>query len=142
MGYKRGKSKYSEQQSSEIRCNIIGALSELATFSGIDINTIKSTAPYSLVLGGITSQKISVELNKLVDSGMVVKGHARGKTMKFMLKTVYDEQENKGDTGIHKMGYGDYRDNIMEEPTEEEISAWSCERIQASADRTMYTEMW
>ena len=38
MSYR--KSSYSEQKNSAIRFNIMGALGELAKFSGVDINTL------------------------------------------------------------------------------------------------------
>lgn len=101
------KSKYSEQKNSSIRCQIVAALEELATNRGISIKEIKTTYPYSAELGDLTSQKISVELNKLIDSGVVVKSNATKGAMKYMLRERYDKMMS---VDFEKYGYGDYRD--------------------------------
>lgn len=101
------KSKYSEQKNSSIRCQIVAALEELAINRGISIKEIKTTYPYSAELGNLTSQKISVELNKLIDSGIVVKSNVTKGAMKYMLKERYDVIM---DEDFEKFGYGDYRD--------------------------------
>lgn len=104
------KSKYSEKDNSKIRYTIMSALQELAKFNGADINKIKTSAPYSFVLGEVTTQKISVELNKMVSLGLVVKGVAKGKTVKYMLKGVFDNLVADGKLDPEEFGYGDYRD--------------------------------
>lgn len=106
-----GTPKYNAQKSSEIRYNIEMALLELATFSGVDIKKIQTTPPYAMVLNNITSQKIAAELKKLVDMGIVVKEVARGKTVKYMLKSTYDELFKAGKIQTKQFGYCDYRDN-------------------------------
>ncbi len=103
MGYRKTASKYSAAQSSEIRFQIMDALQNLATFNGIDIATMQSTAPYSFKLNGVTSQKIMVELKKLIDSGMVVKGAARGDN------EVYDEVNLRRTSKSWK---GDFKNGI------------------------------
>lgn len=132
-------SKYSAQQSSEIRFNIMGALDELAISSGIDIKTMQTTVPYSMVLNGVTSQKIAAELKKMIDIGMVVKSTAKGTTVKYMLKAQYDALFKENKTKLEPFGYSDYRDNQI---SDEEESEKVCERIAASANRTRYEEMW
>lgn len=134
------KSKYSAEKSSEIRFNIIGALDELAVNKGIDIKTMQTTSPYSLVLNGITSQKISQELKKMVDSGLVVKQSARGQTMKYMLRAQYTALFEQGKITIEKFGYGDYRDN--KEVSDEELSESVCARIVSAVTRKKYEFMW
>lgn len=101
------KSKYSEQKNSSIRCQIVAALEELAVARGVSIKEIKTAFPYSAELGDLTSQKISVELNKLIDSGIVVKSNTTKGAMKYMLKEKYDAIMNED---FEKYGYGDYRD--------------------------------
>ena len=135
------KSKYSAEKSSEIRCNIIGALDELAINQGIDIKTMQTTAPYSFVLNGVTSQKIVQELKKMVDIGLVVKEAARGKTMKYMLRSQYDALFKEGKITISRFGYGDYRDD-KEEENDEEVTESICARIISSAIRKKHEPMW
>lgn len=127
-------SKYSKEQNNSIRFNILWALSELAKFSGVDTNTMKNTSPYSMVLSSITSQKITSELKKLIDSGMVVKGIVRGKTVKYMLRSTYEELMNEGKISPKEFGYGDYRDLKKpyveeDEDDNEEYSNKVCSRI-------------
>ena len=143
MAY-RTRSKYSSQQSSEIRFNMLAALQELATFNGIDINTMKTTPPYATALYKVPSQKMAAELKKLIDTGMVVKSIARGKTVKYMLKDNYKKLLDDGKVGNREFGYGDYRDTKEEDfgEDDEEISQRICERILLSATRTRYEEMW
>lgn len=138
----RHSSRYNAQKESEIRFNILSALQELATFNGIDIHTMQTTSPYSMELGGVTSQKIAAEIKKLVDYGMVVKGVVRGKTVKYMLKSTYTDLMKDGKIDSKKFGYGDYRDNKPEEEEEETSSETICARIGASSGRNRYTEMW
>lgn len=138
-----GTPKYSTQKSSEIRYNVEMALQELATFTGIDIKKMQTTPPYSMVLNGITSQKISAELKKLIDLGIVVKEVAKGKTVKYMLKTTYDELFKQGKIEAKRFGYGDYRDNKKPEvpkKTDEEISEEICKRI--ALHKKKYEDMW
>lgn len=134
-------SRYSKEKTNSIRFNILMALDELAKFNGIDINTIKNTPPYSSELRGVTSQKIAAELKKLIDSGMVVKGIVRGKTVKYMLRDTYNNLKISGEE-IEDFGYGDYRDNQPKVEYEEEESNIVCERIRLSATRNKYEEMW
>lgn len=134
------KSKYSAEKSSEIRFNIIGALDELAINQGIDIKTMQTTAPYSFVLNGTTSQKISQELKKMVDTGLVVKQAAKGQTMKYMLRAQYDALFKDKKVTIPRFGYGDYRDN--KDADDEEISETVCAKLIASAVREKYEPMW
>lgn len=131
-------SKYSEEKSSEIRYNIMGALDELAISSGIDISTMQRTSPYSFVLASIPSQKIAAELKKMIDMGLVVKSIAKGHTVKYMLRGQYDDLFKNGAITIEKFGYGDYRDNKEEEEEERLI----CARIAASSYRDKYEPMW
>lgn len=143
MGAKYSAGKYSKQKESEIRYNILAALQELATFSGIDINTIKETPPYSLALEGVTTQKIAAELKKLIEYRMVVKGTVRGRTVKYMLKETYDKLTEEGKMSSKEFGYGDYRDNQPKvEYNEEEESDKVCNRIMLSVNRNRYEEMW
>lgn len=132
----RYKSKYSEQKNSEIRYNLLGALHDLTKFNGIDMKTIQSTSPYSLVLNNITSQKLTVEINKLIDYGMVVKGSAKGKTVKYMLRDYYEDLQKTNVIKPEKLGYGDYRD---EKENEEETLI---KRIKAASLRNRYEDMW
>lgn len=149
MSVRPGVKRYTKQQESEIRFNILSALQEMAQFNGIDINTIKSTPPYSFLLSEITSQKIAAELRKLIDSGMVVKGVVRGKPVRYMLRQTYIDLVKGGDLDKKEFGYGDYRDSQvdaskpqeLEKMTEEE-SETVCNRILLSAARTQYKEMW
>ena len=134
------KSKYSAEKSSEIRFNIIGALDELAVSQGIDIKTMQTTAPYSFVLNGVTSQKISQELKKMIDTGLVVKEAARGQTMKYMLRAQYDALFKECKISIGRFGYGDYRDDKDED--DEEVFQSVCARIISSAVRPKYDPMW
>ena len=133
-------SRYSSQQSSEIRYNMMAAMQELATFTGIDIKTMQNTPPYSTVLSKVTYQKMASELKKLIDTGMVVKGVTRGKTVKYMLRDTYSKLiKDKGITN-RSFGYGDYRDNPDEE--EIELSERICDRISLCATKNKYDEMW
>lgn len=135
MAYSKNK-KYDEKINGTIRCNIIEALEELATFNGIDINTIKNTSPYSIELAQFSTQKIAAELKKLIDYGFVVKQLAKGKTVKYMLRKTYEElQENKKE--IKEYGYGDYRDSKDDFYNEEEI----CYRI-LNTPSPQYKEEW
>lgn len=134
------KSKYTAEKSSEIRFNIIGALDELAINKGIDIKTMQTTEPYSFVLNGITSQKITQELKKMVDTGLVVKESARGQTMKYMLRAQYEALFKEGEVVLNRFGYGDYRDDKDED--DEEVSETVCARIIASAVREKHEPMW
>ena len=143
MGARNTVGKYSKQRESEIRYNILAALQEMATFNGIDINTIKETAPYCFALEGVTSQKMAAELKKLIESGMVVKGTVRGKTVKYMLRQTYKDLIEEGKLNPREFGYGDYRDNQPKvEYDEEEESEKVCDRIMLSANRNKYEEMW
>lgn len=143
MGARYSAGKYSKQKESEIRYNILAALQELATFSGIDINTIKETPPYSFALEGVTTQKIAAELKKLIEYRMVVKGTVRGRTVKYMLKETYDKLIEEGKMSSKEFGYGDYRDNQPKvEYDEEEESDKVCNRIMLSVNRNRYEEMW
>lgn len=135
-------SRYSVQEASEIRYNIMGALDELAIYSGIDIKTMQTTAPYSFVLNGVTSQKIAAELKKMIDIGLVVKETAKNKTVKYMLKSQYDALFEEGKVSIERFGYGDYRDNKKQEEEDEEKEEGVCARIAATAGRTRYSDMW
>lgn len=135
-------SRYSSQQSSEIRYSMMAAMQELATFTGIDIKTMQNTPPYSTVLNKVTSQKMASELKKLIDTGMVVKGVTRGKTVKYMLRDTYSKLiKDKGITN-RSFGYGDYRDNQDEEEIEIELSERVCDRISLCATKNKYDEMW
>ena len=134
MSYKR-KSNYTKEQNSTIRFNIIGALDELAKFNGVDITTIKNTSPYSYELSGVTSQKIAVEMKKLIDYGVVVKESSRGKTVKYMLRSTYIELMEEGKMQSNQFGFGDYRD---ESNFEDETSL--CTRIMSN--RNTRVEMW
>lgn len=133
MSYR--KSSYSEQKNSTIRFNIIGALDELAKFNGVDITTIKNTSPYSYELSNISSQKIAAEMKKLIDYGVVVKESARGKTVKYMLRSTYTELMEEGKMHSNQFGFGDYRD---EDIIEDETSL--CARI--ASNRNTRVEMW
>lgn len=134
MHMPRYQSRYSKQEESSIRFSVLEALQELAKFNGIDINTIKTTNPYSLVLNGVTSQKIAVELRKLIDSGMVVKEVARGKTVKYMLRENYVALQEEGQ--ISKIyGYGDYRDNKVKDKNDEEEINIICTRIETHPNK-------
>lgn len=140
MGVSVGR--FSRQKESEIRFNILYAIQELATFSGVDIKTIQGTAPYSMVLSQITSQKIAAELKKLIDSGMVVKSVAKGKTVKYMLRSTYQELMSNGKIKNESFGYGDYRDIPKVKVEEEDESEVICERIKLAANRPKYEPMW
>lgn len=146
MGARYTTGKYSKQKESEIRYNILAALQELATFNGIDINTIKETSPYCFALSGVTSQKIAQELKKLIESGMVVKGTVRGRTVKYMLRQTYLDLIDEGRLDAREFGYGDYRDNQpklqYDEEENEEESEEICERIRLTITRNRYEEMW
>ena len=148
MGARYTASKYSKQKESEIRFNIITALQKLATFNGVDINTIKETYPYSMSLQGVTTQKIAAEMKKLIDGGLVVKGIVRGRTVKYMLRETYKELIKDGKIDCKEFGYGDYRDNLKyeedmtEEEREEKESEEVCRRIRLSGSRKKYKEMW
>ena len=148
MGARYTAGKYSKQKESEIRFNIITALQKLATFNGVDINTIKETYPYSMSLQGVTTQKIAAEMKKLIDGGLVVKGIVRGRTVKYMLRETYKELIKDGKIDCKEFGYGDYRDNLKyeedmtEEEREEKESEEVCRRIQLSGSRKKYKEMW
>ena len=126
------KSKYTAEKSSE--------LDELAINKGIDIKTMQTTEPYSFVLNGITSQKITQELKKMVDTGLVVKESARGQTMKYMLRAQYEALFKEGKVVLNRFGYGDYRDDKDED--DEEVSETVCARIIASAVREKHEPMW
>lgn len=145
MGARYTASKYSKQKESEIRYNILAALQELAKFSGIDINTIKETPPYSFALSGVTSQKMAHELKKLIEAGMVVKGTIKGRTVKYMLRQTYLDLIEDGRLDAREFGYGDYRDNkpkVEYDEEDEKESEEICERIRLSATRNRYEEMW
>ena len=145
MGARYTAGKYSKQKESEIRYNILAALQELATFNGVDINTIKETPPYSLALNGVTTQKMAAELKKLIDNGMVVKGTVRGRTVKYMLRQTYKDLIADGQLSAKEFGYGDYRDSQPKaeyEESDEEVSEKTCERIRLSMRRNKYEEMW
>lgn len=147
MSYKRTNSKYTEQKNSAIRFNIIGALGELAKFRGVDINTIKTTSPYSYELSNVTSQKIAAEMKKLIDYGMVVKGVTKGQTVKYMLRSTYTELMNEGKLKSKEFGYGDYRDLQKEEDEDEEEkelkeSEEICRRLISSQHKKKYPDMW
>lgn len=142
MGARYTAGKYSKQRESEIRYNILAALQELATFNGIDINTIKETPPYSLALNGVTTQKMAAELKKLIDNGMVVKGTVRGRTVKYMLRQTYKDLIEDGKLSAREFGYGDYRDIPKVEEDDEAVSEAICERIRLCATRNKYEEMW
>ena len=86
----RYHSKYTERQNSDIRFAVLFALENMAKNNGIDIKTMQTTPPYSLDLNGITSQKISHEIKKLIDSGMVVKGVVKGKAVRYMFPSTYE----------------------------------------------------
>lgn len=135
-------SRYTEQMNSEIRFNILSAIEELAKFRGIDINTIKTTSPYSLVLNNVTSQKIAAEIKKLIDYGMVVKGVAKGKTVKYMLRSTYNELMKDGKIDKKEFGYGDYRD-VKEKKEDEDAECEAiCNRIAAASLKPKYADMW
>lgn len=142
MSYR--KSSYSEQKNSAIRFNIMGALGELAKFSGVDINTIKTTSPYSYELSNVTSQKIAAEMKKLIDYGMVVKGATKGQTVKYMLRSTYTELMNEGKLKPKEFGYGDYRDLQKEAEEEKELkeSEEVCRRLISSQYKKKYPDMW
>ena len=136
----RYQSKYSKQEESSIRFNILEALQELAKFNGIDINTIKTTNPYALVLNGVTSQKVAAELKKLIDAGMVVKEIVRGKTVRYMLRESYLALQKEGK--VEKAyGYGDYRDKKVEEEEEEIASSIIGARLEAYPNK-VFEYMW
>lgn len=137
MAYQRNE-KYSEETNSAIRFNIISALQELADFNGIDINTIKTTSPYSYELNQVTSQKIAAELKKMIDLGFVVKGKTKGKTVKYMLRDRYESLIEDKKLDKNSYGYGDYRDDKKESEDEDEIS----NRILSTKYRKRYTELW
>lgn len=140
----RYKSKYSKEQNSSIRYGIVAALQDLATFNGIDINTMQNTPPYSMELSKITSQKIAAELKKLIDLGMVVKEVEKGQRVKYMLRSTYNQLIDEGKIK-KKFGYGDYRDEkppvISDELTKGE-EAEICERINGAQCRIKYEPMW
>lgn len=135
-------SRYTEQMNSEIRFNILSAIEELAKFRGIDINTIKTTSPYSLVLNNVTSQKIAAEIKKLIDYGMVVKGVAKGKTVKYMLRSTYNELMKDGKIDGKEFGYGDYRDVKKKKEDEDAECEAICNRIAAASLKPKYADMW
>lgn len=135
-------SRYTEQMNSEIRFNILSAIEELAKFRGIDINTIKTTSPYSLVLNNVTSQKIAAEIKKLIDYGMVVKGVAKGKTVKYMLRSTYNELMKDGKIDGKEFGYGDYRDVKKKKEDEDAECEEICNRIAAASLKPKYADMW
>lgn len=137
----RYASKYSKQEESTIRFNILEALDELGKFNGVTINTIKSTNPYALILNGITAQKVAVELNRLIDSGMVVKEINKGKAVRYMLRENYIKLIEQGkEVEVKGYGYGDYRDN-KEENEEEEVEL-ICTRILANPSSLLEAPMW
>lgn len=139
MGVKYTTKRYSEQKENEIRCSIIAALKELANFNGIDINTIKTTAPYSLSLCTVTSQKMASELKKLIDEGIVVKEAAKGHTVKYMLKQTYQNLINDKKFSDPKVVHKDYLDkNFLTEEENKKI----CFKIKLSSERIKYDEMW
>lgn len=133
----RYTSKYSEKENSAIRFNIIGALQALGRTQGVSIKAMQTTYPYSVELNRIPSQKISAELKKLVDTGMVVrstKSLRNSGPMKYMLRSIY---EDLGFSDDNSYGYNDYRDELTEE--EEEAI---CERLELASHRTRYEDMW
>lgn len=140
----RYHSKYTERQNSDIRFAVLFALENMAKNNGIDIKTMQTTPPYSLDLNGITSQKISHEIKKLIDSGMVVKGVVKGKPVRYMLRSTYESLVENRQILPQEFGYGDYRDEVMQENyndnndyNEEEV----CNRIMRySAPKVK--EMW
>ena len=134
------KSKYSANQSSQIRFNIMDALNELATFRGIDIKTMQTTAPYSIVLNSVTSQKMAQELKKMIDMGIVVKEVQKGKTVKYMLRARYNELYTQNKIEKKSYGFGDYRDNKPDD--DPEVVEGVCEKIIAAALRPKYEPMW
>ena len=134
------KSKYSIEQSSKIRFNILEALNELATFKGIDIRTMQTTSPYSITLNEISCQKIAQELKKMIDVGMVVKEIQKGTTVKYMLRARYNELYAENKIKKNSYGYGDYRDEKEED--DPEVIEKTCAKIVAAALRPKYEPMW
>jgi hypothetical protein len=139
----RYHSKYTERQNSDIRFAVLFALENMAKNNGIDIKTMQTTPPYSLDLNGITSQKISHEIKKLIDSGMVVKGVVKGKPVRYMLRSTYESLVENRQILPQEFGYGDYRDEVAPQNenddnyNEEEV----CNRIMRySAPKVK--EMW
>lgn len=144
-------SKYSKAQSEKIHWTIFGALNELATFKGVDMNTMKTTPPYSLNLANVSTQKMAAELKKMIDMGIAVKSTGKGGTRKYMLRTKYNELMKEGKLDPEEFGYGDYRDaqqraaeataeEILDELTEEEEEE-ICRRLSLSSG-TKYTPDW
>lgn len=144
-------SKYSKSQSDKIHWTIFGALNELATFSGVDMNTMKTTPPYSFNLANVTTQKMAAELKKMIDMGVAVKSTGKSGTRKYMLRTKYNELMKEGKIDPDEFGYGDYRDaqkkaaeaaaqEITDELTDEEEDE-ICRRIR-SYGRPKYEPEW
>ena len=133
MAYQKND-KYSKETNSAIRFNIIGALQELANFNGVDINTIKTTSPYSYELNQVTSQKIAAELKKMIDLGLVVKGKTKGKTVKYMLRDRYESLIEDKKIDDKSYGYGDYRDDYDEDVVSN--------RILSTQNRKKYVDLW
>lgn len=146
-------SKYSAAKSSEIRFTIMTALDELASFNGVDLNTIKSTPPFSLALEGVTTQKMAAEIKKLIDSGMIVKGIVRGRTVRYMMRTTYNELLKSGKITERSFGYGDYRDDVIDEPNDndedddvdddgsDDYTDGVCDRLRLNPSK-QYPDMW
>ena len=133
MAYQKND-KYSKETNSAIRFNIIGALQELANFNGVDINTIKTTSPYSYELNQVTSQKIAAELKKMIDLGLVVKGKTKGRTVKYMLRDRYELLIEDKKIDDKSYGYGDYRDDYDEDAVSN--------RILSTQNRKKYVDLW
>lgn len=144
-------SKYSKSQSEKIHWTIFGALNELATFNGVDMNTMKTTPPYSFNLANVSTQKMAAELKKMIDMGVVVKSTGKSGTRKYMLRSKYNELMKGGKLDPEEFGYGDYRDaqqraaeqaaqEITDELTEEEEEE-ICRRLSLSSG-PKYTPDW
>lgn len=140
--YQNKKSKYSEDFNNKIRYNIVAALDDLAQFNGVDINTMKNSPPYSLELSKVTSQKIASELKKLIDYGMVVKGVVKGKTVKYMLRTTYNDLIEQGKITQQSFGYGDYRDKRKNEEQPKKEEGYVSQRILTLKEKKKYPDMW
>lgn len=119
--------EYKPEINREIQANILAGLDELATYNGVSIRQLTTTAPYSICLSQVTSQKIMWELKKMVDMGLVVRSDL-GNPVKYMLTQQYNEL---------KKGSKASPFSSLEE-TDETI----CERILATKTRKKYKFDW
>lgn len=120
MAYK-SSAKYTATKNATIQQNVMAAIQELAHYNGVDIQTIKDTTPYSIALQGVTTQKIASTIKKMIDIGVLVKGSRPNHTMKYMMRSRYEQLLKDGYTPEEKYGYLDYRDRPEYKVAQEEL---------------------